>query len=170
MIFQHTSGLVTSNAKTQTRRLWKAGWVLTTYWSQHIQSRKAVPAVYDDKAQRVVYYVSQQLAVQPGRGKPAIARIEVLRLWREDVRDISHAEARREGFTNTMEFLATWCNMHDKGARFNFGGYWYNQWRGPHRKWEVATQGDVMDCLHTRPAERYDALAIEFKLLEGGQS
>jgi hypothetical protein len=157
VIFQHTAHLVTSGQKTQTRRLWKPDWDFAREWWIAPGKLMICDCVYHRRSYWLLYYVGQKLAVQPGRGQRAIARIEVLRLWREDVREISDADVRAEGFsTATDRFLSVWTHMHDKSAFSELS-----------KRESFAT---AQQYLSTRPAERYDALAIEFRLLETGDA
>lgn len=58
-------------------------------------------------------------AVQPGRGKVAIGRAEVLSVRRERLGDVNHAEARREGFADQPEFARAFAAIngwYDKDA------------------------------------------------------
>ena len=50
----------------------------------------------------------------PGRGKFAVCRIRVLKIWREDVRKIGEADAKAEGFTSSYEFLGKWMSINSK--------------------------------------------------------
>jgi hypothetical protein len=61
-------------------------------------------------------------AVQPGRGKPAACRIEILDVRQELVGQITFDDARAEGFRTTAEFSAAWVRIHDKA--------WVAAWNG----------------------------------------
>ena len=71
-------------------------------------------------------------------------RIRITDIRREDVRKISEADARAEGFTSSLEFLRVWCGMHDKGAI------------------KASQAGDYL-MLGARPAALYDAWALTFE-------
>lgn len=58
------------------------------------------------------FKVNQSYAAQPGRGKPAQARIIVQKVRFEDVRNISQADAVAEGFRDRLEFWQTWCAFY----------------------------------------------------------
>lgn len=60
------------------------------------------------------YQAGHSYAVQPGRGKEAIARLRVLDVHDELAGDITFADARREGFRTTLEFKAAWVSLYDK--------------------------------------------------------
>lgn len=81
---------VKTGAKTQTRRPIKPG----------------------ERACR--YKPGRTYAVQPGRGKPEICRIEVTHVERQLAGQITHAQARAEGFRTTDDFKIAWVAIHDK--------------------------------------------------------
>lgn len=105
MIFAHTLDKILCGEKRQTRRLVKPG-------EQLITSVDKVAVV----AKRTVYEVGKTYAVQPNRGKKAVARILLTGLQREKVRDISSADAIAEGFLSRDEFLKTWRSIHGAKA------------------------------------------------------
>lgn len=47
----------------------------------------------------------QIVSIQPGRGKPAVAKIKILRLRLERFDDITEDDAIEEGFTSRYDFL-----------------------------------------------------------------
>jgi hypothetical protein len=104
MIFAHTLESVLSGAKTQTRRLVKAGESLT-----------ADGTCICAASGRKLYQVGRTYAVQPGRGKRAVARIRIVGLRHESLGDISAEDARAEGFSSPSAFLEAWRAIH--GAR-----------------------------------------------------
>lgn len=59
------------------------------------------------------YKVGHDYAVQPGRGKEGIARIKVLDIREERVGQISHQDAKAEGFRNQAAFKAYWTQIYD---------------------------------------------------------
>lgn len=59
------------------------------------------------------YRPGRTYAVQPGHGRPAIARIEVVRVERCLLGDLTFADAQSEGFRTTAEFKAHWVRLHD---------------------------------------------------------
>lgn len=90
MIFQHTLNKVLSGEKWQTRRLAKPN-------SQP-------------------YTVGNLYAVQPARGKPAVARIRITGIRLERVTSITIEDAIAEGFESCEEFLNAWVEIHGKSA------------------------------------------------------
>lgn len=52
------------------------------------------------------------VAVQPGRGKPAIGRARVLSACLEPLGFLTDDEARREGFADHVQFEDTWQALH----------------------------------------------------------
>lgn len=105
MIFAHTLEKVLNGTKTQTRRLVKAGEQLT---ADGVCIRTA--------RGRRLYQVGKTYAVQPARGKRAVARIRVTRLRCEDVGDISAEDAHAEGFASPCAFLEAWRAIHGTKA------------------------------------------------------
>ena len=99
---------------------------------------------------RLHWRVGDTYAVQPGRGKPAIARIKILRIRREDVRDISFEDAIAEGFSNALNFLRVWCSFYaPKGIDFI--------------KMPV---NEGVDYINDCPDPLYDAWVFDFCLVE----
>ncbi len=105
MIFAHTLDKILCGEKRQTRRLVKPG--------EHLTTKSGKAAVV---AKRTVYEVGKTYAVQPNRGKKAVARILLTGLRREKILDISTADAVAEGFLSRDEFLKTWHNIHGAKA------------------------------------------------------
>lgn len=173
MIFQHTIDKVLSGEKTQTRRIVKPGEDNVRRYSVY-SNQPAIETVVN--GDRVVYQIGKDYAVQPGRGKPAVARIRVTGLRREDVRTISDDDVKAEGFSSREEFLYAWVSMHDANAAFceDVIGGWA-QWRrlpGEKRgKWRRGGLRDVYEYLYlnSRPAKFYDAWVIEFELCKEAQ-
>ena len=165
MIFQHTWEKVLSGEKTQTRRIVKPGDGFTTPLSVGVVGRyrghvittipnyaKPSPGfnnIYSVcNGKRTVYQVGKDYAVQPGRGKPAVARIEIVNIRREHVRRISREDAKAEGFVNQYDFFYTWVAMHDQTANkilLKTGGYAH---------------------LEYAPDERYQAWVLIFRLVD----
>lgn len=137
MIFQHTYAKVLTGEKTQTRRLVKVG-------DYSLPADIGIQSVWHRDNRK--WQIWHDYAVQPGRGKPAVARIQITRIRCEDVREINACDARAEGFDTWMNFLDTWLSMHDKPML---------------NKWE-----HWIKRLEDRPAERYRAWVIEFELVK----
>jgi len=99
------------------------------------------------------YFVGQIHAALPNRGIKQIAKIRILEIRKEDVRHISKPDLLAEGFSNPLDFLKTWVNMHDKtferdSAKFNDGNM------------------PFVDFLMARPKERYTAWVLTFEVVE----
>lgn len=121
MIFQHTWEKVLSGEKTQTRRIALPEPDGTgSFDCEMISYPMGIESVQrirvNDDSWRTIYQVGKTYAVQPSRTAKAIARIRITDIRREDVRKISQADAKAEGFANEIEFWKTWYGMHDKYA------------------------------------------------------
>lgn len=162
MIFQHTWQKVLSGEKTQTRRLAApkpdgtslAGCEMISF----PMGRKSVTrGSRDDMRWNTKWQVGKTYAVQPGRGKKAIARIRITDIRREDVREISDQDIWAEGFKDYVDFWSTWCNMHDSKVDVE---NLVDGWQG---------SSEIGESLYTyltdRPADRYQAWVIEFELV-----
>lgn len=158
MIFQHTLPQVLSSEKNQTARIWKPyyrignllGPFSDLYQEIGYGSFLYLWSIKSGKPRRV-WKRGQELAVQPGRGKRSVARIRILKMWRQDVRTYDDDDAHREGFSGLFDFLNTWVWMHDMYA----AAYQDDQ-----------TAGDWYALLQQRPPKRYMALCLQFKLVE----
>jgi hypothetical protein len=104
MLFQYTLPQVLAGEKTMTRRLIAPNDTVVAGANGHIQ---AILSNGRDK-----FRVGKTYAVQPARGKPQVARIEVLRLGRGSVSAISEQDARAEGFPSCEAFLNEWRKIH----------------------------------------------------------
>lgn len=146
MIFQLTWQAVLEGRKSQTRRL----------VVPELDTLQNGAVIRCGEPPRVRWKVGKDYAVQPGRGKESVARIEILSIRREDVRTISDADVKAEGFKTASDFFITWVKMHDKSVITPIIPDYHTG--------EIIWQG-VHDYLSTRPAERYDAWAIEFEVV-----
>jgi len=132
---------ILARKKTQTRRLVKPG----DAWEQTGHRFDAVI-----RNGRTLWRVGQTYAVCPGRGKPQVARFRLLRIRREDVRDISQGDAIAEGFENELGFWETWCGFYDP------------------KGWEILAKPFLghWSVFKHRPDELYRAWALTFELVE----
>ncbi len=103
MIFAHTLPQVICGEKWQTRRLVKPGESLDES-NRRVRSNNL----------RTVYEIGKTYAVQPNRGKKAVARIMLTAVRRERVAVISEQDALAEGFTSRDAFIAAWRTIHGK--------------------------------------------------------
>lgn len=104
MIFAHTLDQVITGQKRQTRRLVKA--------DEYFEDNRRITK----KGQRTLYEVGKSYAVQPNRGKKAVARILLTNLRKERLDTITDADAKAEGFSSREEFLVTWRAIHGQDA------------------------------------------------------
>lgn len=58
------------------------------------------------------YRPDKDYAVQPGRGKSAVARLYVTAVERAQLRDLTDEDARREGFTDGEDFARYWRELY----------------------------------------------------------
>jgi len=160
MIFQHTHELVCAGTKTQTRRIQKPWQVLMRF------DRSGELFVCDTRTGRPQWAVGKTYAVQPGRGKSAIGRIRITGIREQDVREISDADVRAEGFGCKVDFLKTWTQMHDMTA---FGYLMVDLMVGEYQRLGITVPPHVWaeweNYLQNRPAERYQAWVLEFQLV-----
>jgi hypothetical protein len=105
MIFAHTLDKVICGEKWQTRRFANPGDTL-------IDSNKRVI----DSKNRTVYEIGKSYAVQPNRGKKAVARIVLTGLRKESVSSITEEDAQAEGFASRADFLATWRRIYGQNT------------------------------------------------------
>lgn len=84
--------------------------------------------------------VNTEQAVQPGRGKKSLGRIEILSIWKDlDVRLISPEECALEGLEGPEEFLHIWRCFYDPNTK--------------------------PEDMSSRPASLYTAWRIQFRLV-----
>lgn len=108
MIFAHTLLQVLRGEKCQTRRIVKPD---EAFDSEH----QAIVKIN----MRTMYKVGKSYAVQPNRGKKAVARILITGIRKEKIGTISEADALDEGFRSRDDFLATWQSIHGEDANLN---------------------------------------------------
>lgn len=163
MIFQHTWEAIIEGRKTETRRLISPRDVYDPLW---------LPTTIMTDMCRIKYQVGKRYAVQPARGKAAVAHIRMLDIYPEDVRTISNEHVKAEGFETRTQFFEVWCSLHDPVVQFvNVPGSVY---AGLRKEWKQGTcwGGDydvdgvnpLINGLMTRPANRYQAFVYRFEL------
>ncbi|HVU13639.1 MAG TPA: ASCH domain-containing protein [Phototrophicaceae bacterium] len=104
MIFEYTLDLLESGRKTQTCRIARAD-------EQAERGADGQIAAVTNKG-RDKYRVGKTYAVQPGRGKPAVARIRLLGIEGKNIAEVTTAEAKAEGYQSREEFLGVWREIH----------------------------------------------------------
>ncbi|MDQ3933412.1 MAG: ASCH domain-containing protein [Actinomycetota bacterium] len=60
------------------------------------------------------YRVGHDYAIQPGRGKPAVARITITDVRRERLGELTFNDARAEGFRTRAEFFEYWEQLYGR--------------------------------------------------------
>ncbi|MEP7289882.1 MAG: ASCH domain-containing protein [Chloroflexota bacterium] len=93
MIFAYTLDKVLAGEKWQTRRI--------------------------AKPNEKLYEVGKSYAVQPNRGKKAVARIMITGLRQEMVGEINEHDAQAEGYESCEAFIAAWQVIHGKRVNLN---------------------------------------------------
>lgn len=154
MIFQYTHEQVMDSSKTITSRLQKPEPDGTSVWGEMLQFPGGVPTVVRGNGVKwcVKWQVGKVYAVQPYRTAKGIGHIQITAIRAYDVRDITADEAQREGFENRRDFWVLWQSMHDKD--FLPTGY------------SALVRKEVLqDWLAQRPAERYSAWQLTFRLV-----
>jgi hypothetical protein len=151
MIFKYGWLKVVNGTKTQTRRLVKPGehLIQAEYFGGGYK-----PLWVENTKQKKVYTVGSFFAVQPDRGRAALARAFLTDIRREDVRNISDEDVKAEGYTQIDEFFKVWCAMHDQPALREYD-----------RRQQYAMDNSMRDFLiDKRPDNRYQAWVITFHL------
>ena len=167
MIFQTANAIdkILRREKTQTRRIVKGhapqyieGAIQAVYLSQGCPPVYEVGrtyAVQPGRGKRSVWYCALNTTegvdyhiLTDGDDAPLYEagakqlRIRILTIRRQDVREISEADARAEGYEYRSAFLRAWCQMHCKKA--------------------LTTEG----TLQSRPAKFFQAWALTFEVAQ----
>ncbi|HSH12327.1 MAG TPA: ASCH domain-containing protein, partial [Desulfurivibrionaceae bacterium] len=98
---------VLSGQKTQTRRLARDS---DRLWSIEHEGREAEKVLW--RGEKAKWRTGRSYAVQPGRGKKAIARIRLLDIQYQLLGHVSEEEANAEGYASLAEFIQTWTKIH----------------------------------------------------------
>jgi len=111
MIFQHTIEQLLKGEKTQTRRPVKEGdrpLLDEDGKVMAVENRNAAGRPFTR------YRVGAEYAVQPGRGKHSVGRIELLEIrYCEHAGQLSERDARAEGYGTADGFRETYGVIHD---------------------------------------------------------
>jgi len=100
MIFQYTYQQILDNNKTATRRVINPGEVLLENPTRLVVSG------------RTKWQVGKSYAIQPGRRKKAVGRIEITGIYQERLGQMTAEDALAEGFASLEEFQQTWIQIH----------------------------------------------------------
>lgn len=101
MIFLDTCELVLAGAKTQTRRLCRP-----TSDFQQLRNGKICDVIRNG---RLLWRVGRSYAVQPGRGKPELGRIEITGIRAERLLHITGGDCQAEGLTKRDYLAGQWA-------------------------------------------------------------
>lgn len=186
---------VIEQRKTQTRRLVKAGDCI--YQDHPFYPNRTI--VISENG-RVRWEVGRDYAVQNGRGKPTLqyvmlrtidgpqyqivnesngdllrarakpARIKLIDIQRDDVRNIDPGAAIWEGFSSQLDFLKTWCLINDPCVRFTAsdkGKSWITVTKclGLIRGSREQDDDQLWETIRSRPLKFYDAWSLTFQLV-----
>jgi len=141
MLFQHTLNQVLDGSKTQSSRIWKDSYYPEYYEGELIAIRRLNG--------NLLYYIGQELSVQPSRGKKGVARIRIQELHKADVRTFDAGDFERETL-NDILFYKTWTSMHDKAH---------------YKVTETHSTNEWIKRLNLRPEQFYTALVFIFELV-----
>lgn len=167
MIFQHTWEKVLSGEKTVTSRLPKEGETALVVDTEmrgaakipvervvpfdQVQKWDEVQTVYTASG-RVKWRVGGIYAVQPSRNQKGVARIRILKMWREDVRYAKFGTLMDEGFSTPSALLEIWFKINDTPMSELYEA-------GDPRTLEFVQQ------MNARPKDRYDSWRLKFELV-----
>lgn len=117
MIFQHTAPWVleqspnTGKPKTLTSRPVRDGDYI------HLRDLDGNILLVKDGQMRIKYVAGQTYAIQPGRGKPALARFILTRIERAEYAGrVTQAQAEAEGFATPKAFRDVWMSLYGLAA------------------------------------------------------
>lgn len=104
MLFQYTYQAILDGRKTTTRRVRKP-----SDQAVHGDDGKIEAVLVNGREK---WRVGKTYSVQPGRGKPQIARIRITGIDAENVTDITNAGARAEGSADREDFLRLFAEVN----------------------------------------------------------
>jgi len=108
------------------------------------------------KRHRCIYARDRLYPLSTGYGEPVLGHIRLVCIYRQDVREITGADAQAEGYRDKMDFLTTWIQEHDPVMTSEI-------WQASHMP-EAVNHCPVF--LWDRPYEPYSAWVLRFKLPE----
>jgi hypothetical protein len=121
MIFTEANvAKILAGTKTQTRRIVKDGSDVPLQFDGKRQAIVHFSSAHIDavaRESRIIWEVGKDFAVQPGRGKRAVARITITAIrYCERAGDISEGDARAEGFATADDFRAVYARLNGTAA------------------------------------------------------
>jgi len=162
MIFQHTWQRVLDGSQTQARHIAGANDIPI------LNAQNTIDAIVVKGAKRAKWITGNTYSVQPKGGMKGVARIQLMRMWREDVRQITYKDAHAEGYWASEAFLGHWAGMHDKVASrelmrcLDDGGSGV----GLDPEFDIKElRWWAKKVLPNRPAHLYTAWVLEFKVV-----
>jgi hypothetical protein len=131
---------------------------------------KTIQSVWIDGG-RLLWHVGKTYAVQPGRGKKAIARIRLTAIRQEHVQDISWRDGLKEG-------LQSWYGL----GKPPLGCFQdYHSWEHPEEfiityqpKNIITAYAELWDSINTKPGTRWEdnplVWVLEFELVKSAEA
>lgn len=155
-LFQHTLGALLRGEKTETSRL-----ALpepdgeTMIGTEMICYPSGIKSVCQGREMRWIpkWQVGKDYAIQPARGVKSIGRYRIENIWKQDVRTLSDAQVKAEGFRHTLNrtdrvaFFRLWTVMHDPNIAGQF------------------ERRSSLRMLDDRPDERYTAWRMQISVM-----
>lgn len=156
---------VLAGTKTQTRRLCKPGEY--TFMKGCMDKSRGYVAAYSEICHRNHkrrFVDGRTYAACPGRGKVQQCKIRIVRMWREDVRNIIDEDVKAEGFENIWDFLVVWMQINDPAGYKQFQRMNIAVHGGKPNG--VQSEGLAAAFMYQRPRELYTAWALMFELVK----
>lgn len=101
---------IMAGAKKQTRRPVKSGEHLFDVLTLP-DGERTIGAVHTSSG-RLKWRYGKKYAIQPGRGKRGVGQMKITRIRRQNVQDITEADAVKEGFASREGFIEKWQSLY----------------------------------------------------------